>query len=596
MASIRAATLLFSLCPLLASAATVRGPARVLVAAANPQKSASSSFSPSTLASITSAHADSRSKFLQKAGKKKRAGADVYYVAESLDRLKFATAKQQLAAEERYRLENLRLMAATTQAQLPADRSLLETTVQVTAESQMEEMNAFKALYNMYYTLKANFGSVNTAPSCELMTCGEHARCVSVDGVATCQCKPCFAGNGFMCKPSSCSPTNRATAQPIAPFLKKIPAMEDISVAVFQQDRIVAAFRDKKQNNGGFLLVGKAREADIEWGQMQPISSKKDLKVYSPQIIATATGRIVVVFRDGVSDATGYLVGGYIVNGNGTDAGNRAVMLEPTGFVKSQTEAASLVALASYRVVCLYAHPEGPNEQAYGGAIFLQLLKGGSLSILGKYRFAEHKVTNIRAVALRPTSFVVAYRDPPPEDGSTQSYSRELSVIWMSMQDDELMVDPHPIVLEPNQKDMGVRDVSLVSENLFSYSYQSRGDSKTKLAIVRVDPDSHRMQVTDDTKVVAEGETPFVKSISLPFLSLAPHTLTYLQHPNRNSVAETCRITPKGKISDCQELPWANTHVSDVTATRLGDGRLVFVFADEKQDPYYQMLGAPSSG
>merc|ERR1719198_2714920 len=97
------------------------------------------------------------------------------------------------------------------------------------------------------------------------------------------------------------------------------------------------------------------------------------------------------------------------------------------------------------------------------------------------------------------------------------------------MQDEELIKDPHPIVIDTDIKDMGVRDVALVSENLFAYSYQSNSERKTKMAVIRVDPDTHRMQVTDKPKDIATGDTPFVKSISTPFQPLAPHTLTYTQ-------------------------------------------------------------------
>lgn len=578
------ATLLFSWWPVLASAATQPlRPARVTVSVRESPRQ-------NTIAAITAARATSHGRFLNKAVKKTRSGADVYYVAESLDKLKFATQKQQYSAGERYKLEHSRLQAAIEQATLPADRSLLETTVEATEENQMEETNAFKAMYNMYYTMKAVFGAASTASSCEFLTCGEHGRCESDGVTAQCKCKPCFEGNGFMCKPSTCSPTTSFTAQSMSLHLKNgAPAMEDVTVAVFQQNRLAVAFRDTKQGNRGFLMLGTAKEADIEWGQLQPFS--KDLKAYNPQIIVTTIGRIVAQFRDEAKDGTGYIVGGRVDEADAM----KAIMLEATGFVKSQAESAALVSLATYRVVCLYAHPAGAKEQAYGGALFLQVLKGGSLSIMGKYRFADHLVTSIAAVSLRPTSFVVAYRDPPSATASAASYSRELSAVWMSMQDDELIVDPHPIVIEPETKDMGLRDVSLVSENLFAYSYQSNSDKKTKMAIVRVDPDTHRMKVTDTPKELTSGETTFVKSISTPFQSLAPHTLTYLQHPEKNSVAETCRISPKGKISDCQELPWANTRVGSVTASRLGDGRLVFVFGNEKKDPYYQMLGAPGS-
>jgi len=584
MTSIHAA-ILFFMWPVLASAAAALGPARVLVAAQQPRRQ-------SDIATVAAAHARSRAqKFLQKSHKKKRVGADVYFVAEALDKLKLATAKQQAAAEVRYNLEQERLAAATEQALLPADRALLQQTVEATEESKIEEFNSFKAMYRMYYTLKATFGAAPTAPSCELLKCGEHGRCMreAVSTVAKCECKPCFEGDGFLCKPSSCSPTKRFTAQPMALHLDWVPLMEEVTVSVFSQNHLAIAFRDGKEGGRGFLMLGEAREADIKWGQLQPFS--KNLKAYSPRVLVMPNRRIVVQFRDSPKKGTGYLVGGRVDENNP----EKAIMLEPVGFVKGQDEATALVPLASSRVVCLYSHPKSPTEEAYGGAIFLQVVQGGSISVIGKYRFADHLVTHVAAVALRPNSFVVAYRDPPMPDEPADSYSRELSAVWMSMQDSELIVDPHPIVIESETKDMGLRDVSLVSENLFSYSYQSNSDRKTKMAIVKVDPDTHRMKVTDTPKELTTGDTPFVKSVSLPFQSLAPHTLTYLQHPNKSSVAETCRISPRGKISDCQEIPWSNTGVDSVTSTRLGDGRLVFIFGDTKKDPYYQMLGAPGS-
>lgn len=578
------AAILFALSPILASAGAALGPARVLVEAVQQP------LRQSNIAAVTGAHASSRGqRFLQKAKQKKktRAGADVYFVAEALDKLKFATAKQQVAAEVRYKFEQERLEAATEQATLPADRALLQQTVEATEESKMEEINSFKAMYDMYYTLKASLGAAPTAPSCEVLTCGEHGRCVrdEINAVAKCECKPCFEGNGFLCKPASCSPTTRQTAQPMALHLKQVPLMEDVTVSVFSQTHLAVAFRDAKDGGRGFLMLGKAREADVKWGQLQPYSGK--LEAYSPQLIVMGTGRIVVQFRDALTKGTGYLVGGRI---DPKDP-EKAILLAPVPFVKGQEEATALVSLASSRVVCLYSHPVVGKEEAYGGAIFLQVVKGGGISVIGKYRFADHLVTHVAAVALRPTSFVVAYRDPNTE----VPYSRELSAVWMSMQDSELVVDPHPIVIEPELRDMGFRDVSLVSENLFSYSYQSKSDQKIKMAIVRVDPDTHRMEVTDKPRELTGGDTPFVKSVSLPFQSLAPHTLTYLQHPRKNSVAETCRISARGKIASCQEIPWSNTGVSTVTGRRLGDGRLVFVFADKSKGPYYQMLGAPGS-
>jgi len=443
----------------------------------------------------------------------------------------------------------------------------------------------------MYYTMKEAFGGASTAPTCDYLKCGEHAIC-ELNGKtksASCKCRPCFAGNGFNCKPSTCSPAKRFSALPMYLHLKdgKPPGMYDVAVATFQQERLVVAFRDQKQGGRGFLMLGTAGKEEIKWGSMQPFSG--DIIAIEPQIVALPNGRIVVHFRDRHEDGAGFLVGGRVDEADAF----KAIMLTPTAFVRGQNEPTQLVSLQTSRVVCLYAHPATQSEQAYGGALFLQVAKGGTLSIMGKYHFANHEVSFVTALAIRPTSFVVAYRDPPTADEHSTAPSRELSVVWMAMEDNELFVDPHPIVLEPEKKGMGKRSLALVSENLFSYSYQCESERKIKMAIVRVDPDSHRMEVTGGPTTISDGDATFLHSISLPYLSLAPHTFTYFQQPRANSVAKSCRISPKGLITQCEKIAWSDTQAGSVGAVRLGDGRLVFVFSNRRKDPFYQMLGAP---
>jgi hypothetical protein len=369
------------------------------------------------------------------------------------------------------------------------------------------------------------------------------------------------------------------------------PDMEEVHVSVFSTgttSRIAVAFRDKKQNDRGFLMLGTAKAAEITWGQLQSIS--KDMVAYQPQVSVLPTGRIVVSFRDDQTKATGYVAGGRI---DETDP-FKAIMLQPHEFESNLFETSPLVQLAMSRVVCLYSHPKA-KHMAYGGVVFMQVGTGGTLNILGKYRFADGPVSHVAAVAMRPTSFVVAYREPPIAGESQTAYSRELSLVWLEMQDSEIVKDPHPIVIDYNQKDMGVRDISLVSENLIAYSYQSNAERKTKVAIVRVDPNNHRMKVTSNPRVIADGGTTFVKSVSTPFVSMAPHTLTYTQKPQKKSIAETCSISMEGHVTKCQTIHWANMPANSVSAGRLLDGRLVFVFSDSsKSAPYYQMLAPPS--
>jgi len=548
----------------------------------------------SAIAAVSAAHAYSTKhrQSLLRAGQKRRAGADVYYVAEALDKLKVATYHQQEAALKRYELEGERLQAAMAEVETPVERQLLEMTVQKTEESKMEETSAFKSMYTMYYTMKEAFGGASTAPSCEYLSCGEHALC-EVAGktkMASCKCRPCFTGDGFDCKPSTCSPAKRFSAMPMYLGLKPDgtpPGMYDVAVAAFQQVRLVVAFRDQKQGGRGFLMLGTTGKEEIKWGQLQPFSG--DVVAVEPQVVALPTGRIVIHFRDRHEDGAGFLVGGRVDEADPF----KAIMLTPTAYARGQNEPSQLVTLASSRVVCLYAHPAAGKEPAFGGALFLQVSKGGTLSILGKYHFANHEVSYVTALALRPNSFVVAFRDPPTVDEHSTAPSRELSVVWMAMEDNELFLDPHPITIEPEKKGMGPRSLALVSENLFSYSYQSLSERKSRMAIVRVDPDSHRMEVVGGPRDIGDGDTAFLHSISLPYLSLAPHTFTYFQHPRESSVAKSCRISPKGLILQCEKVAWSDTQAGSAGAARLGDGRLVFVFSNKRKDPFYQMLGPP---
>merc|ERR1719277_2680837 len=118
-----------------------------------------------------------------------------------------------------------------------------------------------------------------------------------------------------------------------------------------------------------------------------------------------------------------------------------------------------LVALASNRVVCLYSETatdgSGAVTGAYGSAALAEVLPGGSLKVFGTYRFSEGPLlARISAVALSPTSLVVAYRAVPETKVRAGHPSRELSAQWIGMADNELVVDPHPIALEPERGQM----------------------------------------------------------------------------------------------------------------------------------------------
>jgi len=538
--------------------------------------------------------------------RRRRVGADVYYGVESLDKLKTFTVQRQSLGERRHDDEQERLLAATELATLPSDRQSLELAAQFNEESRLEARYANEEMLKFYYTMKAGMGSQGGAPSCDYLTCGEHATCSMSTGIAVCVCSPCFAGNGLLCRPAACQPTKLLVPVNLLGHTERASdaVVAEIHLTVFAQDYVAVVFREASAGDQGFLMLGHATEGTVRWGRLQNITGVGE-PAFGPVIAAFPTGRLLLAYRDADRGGDGYLMGGHA----GTEAGNsvpHAVLRAPARFARQQAHRMALVTLATSRAVCLYSDHSTTisknvsTTHAFGAAMLLQVLNGGALAMLGKYHFADVPVTRLAAVALRPNSFVVAYRGLPV-DSLPGSPSQELAAVWVQMREDELVVDTHPIALEPDKVEMTDRDVSQVSQHMFAYSYQSVSEKKTKVAIIRVDPVSHRMSVTGGPLTIANGYTKYVQSVSSPFAPASPHTLTYVQHSQGlgvqpNATAKSCRVSPAGRVTDCKEVGWAGNEASVGSAARLPDGQLLFVFADGAGAPFYQLFANPMIG
>lgn len=520
----------------------------------------------------------------------------VYQFIETLDRLRITTDEEYHAAVALRNNERLRLSGALAGATVDADRAAIQTTVEQSELNEKEAQYAYMEMLKFYYTTKAVMGAEALAPSCALLNCGEQARCVghSSGKGFTCACKPCYEGNGFICRPTTCKAIPSHTALPLFPNTKRPVHMKEVHLTVFSQDQVAVVYRDASQGDRGFFMLGDAGEAEIKWGKSQSFSGKSP--AFGPVALVLPTKRLVIGFRDANRDGMGNLVGGHLRRTTDSKKHVKAVFKKPFKFARNQAQHMVLVPLMNSRVVCLFSHrsldAKGHVKEAQGRALLVQMLAGGSIGLLGKYVFSHFPVTQISAVSIRPNSFVVAFRARPIGEPAG-SPSKELSALYVEMQNNLLITDTNPLVLEPGRKDMYQRDVSLVSENLIAYSYQSGSEQKTKMQIIRVDPRTHGMQVMDGPKELGHGPSAFVRSVSQPFLAMAPHTLTCIQHQKSPSLAKMCRISPQGGIADCQEMSWTDTEVTAMSAARISDGRLLFVFADTAGRPFYQLLGAP---
>lgn len=529
-----------------------------------------------------------------------RSKESVYLVEEMLDQIKQQANKYTQdgynIVEKRHDSETLRLTAAEQIASTQAEKGFLQDTIKFNEQDRVEMRSATSSLLSFYYTLNAGLGAQSGAPSCQYLQCGDNAVCVQHgSGAAFCQCKTCFEGNGFVCKPSSCTPARFSTAMNLlsGADLSWEPRMAEVHVQAFSNNFLAIAYRDLAEGNRGFLLLGHASDADFHWGKLQPFSDQK--QAYGPVIVVMDSGRFIIAFRDENRAGIGFLTAGHVDTANDL----QAVLSPPQAFARQVAQHMVLLPMPTSRVVCLYAeeilNAEGNLASGFGGALVVEVSANNVIHILGKKRFAEKPVARLAATRLTPSSFVVGFRSVPVIQNH-EAESEELSAMWMELSGSELVIDPHPLKLEPKGSDMWARDLALVSESLFAYSYQSGGEEKTKQTIIRVDPVSHHMTVVSGPEVIGSGPTPFVQSISMPYGAGAPHTFTYFRTPALSSVAEVCRVSPEGHTSGCRQVKWADTQTTVVSAAKLRDGRLAFVFGNSEGVPMYQILGAPASG
>lgn len=261
----------------------------------------------------------------------------------------------------------------------------------------------------------------------------------------------------------------------------------------------------------------------------------------------------------------------------------------------------ALVPLSSSRVVCLYNEEvvASGDEEAHGGrgvAALLQLLEGGALALMGKYHFSEMAVSGVHAVPMSPTSFLVGFSGLPAE-GAAASSSKDLGAVWMEMQDEMLVADPHPVFLEPESPGMRPRDLALVSKDMVAYVYQSIAEHRTKVAILRVDPVTHRITVTGGPESLRAGDAMSLGAVQAPDgAAEAAHVMVYFQSQGKHGSAETCRVSPAGRVTDCRLREWADHSLGAVGAGRLRSGGVAFVFAKQDGDLYYQLVNPQEAG
>jgi hypothetical protein len=366
----------------------------------------------------------------------------------------------------------------------------------------------------------------------------------------------------------------------------------EIHSATFGENFVVVVLRDSAQAEQGFVQVGHVGEFELKWSDPLPFSGGNP--AFGPTVSALDNGRFLISYRDKDRGGEGFLVGGQV---NSVTQPPTVMVRQPQAFAREQAQKVALVPLATSRVALLYSghtpSAAGSPSIPYGGAMLLQVLKEGSISILGKYHFASDlRVSRLAATSLSPTSLVVAYRALPAGDVPPGTASKEVSMSWIGMRDGELVVDAKPLSLATERTGMWGRDVALISKDLFTITYQSAMERKTIMQTVFVDPTTHHLSKAGPSRVIGNGAASFVHSVPLAAGLSSPHAFTYFQEPGHKVSAEVCRISATGEIQSCSKAGWADAETRTASGARLRDGRLFLAYANGEGAPFYQSFGA----
>lgn len=269
----------------------------------------------------------------------------------------------------------------------------------------------------------------------------------------------------------------------------------------------------------------------------------------------------------------------------------------PRSVSTDQGHKMALVSLVENRVALLFADKVPPTahtpQESFGNSILAEVGPEGEIEVFGAFRFAEVPACRLEVTKVGPTAFVLAARAGQVADDmdSTVVTSQEAIAIYGEMVDNLLVFNPNFGNVEPNGTKVWGRSVSLIAPDTIAYAYQTGGSLKLKMAVLQVDPVTHRMQVVARPAIVREGFSPYVQMLSVPYTPSEPHTLIYHEDGDESKVS-LCAWRPSTySIERCERFTWLPQKVSAMSGVHLGGGKSFVAFVTEAGTPYYTVMG-----
>eukprot|EP00435_Cladocopium_sp_Y103_P064962 s694_g26.t1 len=264
-------------------------------------------------------------------------------------------------------------------------------------------------------------------------------------------------------------------------------------------------------------------------------------------------------------------------------------------FCTNQAHKMSIQSFSPNRIMVLYSDKAKGSETAtesFGNSMLADISSLGNISLLGNFRFTDSAVARLEATKVSKNGFVLAARASPATDDMNPkaSVEQEAMAMYGELVGENLVFDPNPVNLEPEKGQVWARGLSLIAPNTVAYAYQDASKMELKLAVLDIDPQTHKMKVVEDPSTFQKGFSPYVSMLSLPYSASDPYTLTYYQG-EKSAIASICAWNPgRQQLENCEDFPWLSHKASSVSGVAVGEGRVLMTFVASDL-PYYTVFG-----
>jgi len=517
------------------------------------------------------------------------------YLIATLNRFKEFSLASQDGLQARHAAEEARLSAAIPEVSDEGVRAALSQSLTSNEQSLLETRRVHDNMINFASSMESLLRAATSSGSgCEQTVCGEHASCTDTTLGTQCVCNEGYVGTGHDCHAPPAFMPHRMLFEGTG----GVPThASDIHVGVFDHSKVALVFRDKSKGDIGRMIVGSVREAGMADLSPPEQFTEPHGKAFNPVVVGTDDNRVAVAWRDENRKGNGWIRGAALGITGIRGADMSLTWSTPRSVSTDQGHKMALVSLVENRVALLFSDKTPATvhtpQESFGNSVLAEVGAEGQVEILGAFRFSEAPTCRLEVTKVGPSSFVLAGRAGQVVDDMDSSVvtKQEAVAIYGEMVDNLLVFNPNFGNVEPSGTQIWARSVSLIAPNTIAYAYQQGSSLKLKMAILRLDPVTHRMEVVARPAVVREGFSPYVHMLSVPYTPSDPHTLIYHEDGDQSRASLCAWKSSTLSLEKCESFTWLPQKVTGISGAHLGGGKSFLAFTTAAGTPFYTVMG-----